>query len=103
MALRASEYTGGPQAIAGLPTYWTDAAKTPTLEWEKWIDLFEVALLAKNNISLSELTKTTGAKEKSLMGDLDEIPAMKKAISVLYLALGAAGEKQLQTSFRRQI
>ena len=99
MALRASEYTGGPQAIAGLPTYSADAAKTPTLEWEKWIDLFKVALMAKNNISLSELTKTTGAKEKSLMGDLDEIPAMKKAISVLYLALGAAGRKTIADKF----
>ena len=99
MALRAPEYSGGPQAIAGLPTYWTDASKTPTLEWEKWIDLFEVALMAKNNISVSELTKTTGAKEKSLMGDLDEIPATKKAISVLYLALGAAGRKTIADKF----
>ena len=90
MALRASEHSGGPQAIAGLPSYWAEASKAPTLEWGKWIDLFEVALMAKNNISISELTKTTGAKEKSLMGDLDEIPAMKKAISVLYLALGSA-------------
>ena len=99
MALRAPEYSGGPQAIAGLPTYWTDASKTPTLEWEKWIDLFEVALMAKNNISVSELTKTTGAKEKSLMGDLDGIPATKKAISVLYLALGAAGRKTIADKF----
>ena len=56
MALRASEHSGGPQAIAGLPSYWAESSKAPTLEWEKWIDLFEVALMAKNNISISELT-----------------------------------------------
>ena len=99
MALRASEHSGGPQAIAGLPSYWTEAAKAPTLEREKCIDVFEVALKAKNNISISELTKTTGAKEKSLVGDLDEIPAMKKAISVLYLALGSAGRKSIADKF----
>ena len=70
MALRA-EPSGGSQAIAGLPTYWQDASKNPTLEWEKWRDLFEVALMAKNNISIAELTKT-GSKDKSLMGDLDD-------------------------------
>ena len=64
MALRAPEYSGGPQAIAGLPTYWTDASKTPTLEWEKWIDLFEAALMAKNNISVSELTNRQEQKKK---------------------------------------
>ena len=70
MALRASEQSGGLQAIAGLPSYWTETSKAPTLEWRKWIDLFEVALMAKNSISLTVLTKTTGTKEKSLMGDL---------------------------------
>ena len=55
--------------------------------------------MAKNNISKSELTKTTGAKEKSLIGDLDEIPAMKKAIRVLYLALGSAGRKSIADKF----
>ena len=99
MALRPSEHSGGPQAISGLPSYWTEASKAPTLEWEKWIDLFEVALMAKNNISISELRKTTGAEEKSLMADLDEIPAMKKAISVLYLALGSAGRKSIADKF----
>ena len=57
MALRP-EPSGGPQAIAGLPTYCQDASKNHTLEWEKWRDLFEVALMAKNNMSIAELTKT---------------------------------------------
>ena len=97
MALRA-ESSGGSQAIAELPTYWQDASKNPTLELEKWRDLFEVALMAKNNISIAELIKT-GNKDKSLMGNLDEIPATKKAISVLYLALGSAGRKSIADKF----
>ena len=97
MALRA-ELSTGTQAIAGLPTYWQDASKNPTLEWEKWRDLFEVALMAKNNISIAELIKT-GNKEKSLMGDLDEVPATKKAFSILYLPLGSAGRKSIADKF----
>ena len=33
------------------------------------------------------------------MGDLDEIPAMTKAISVPYLALGSAGRKSIADKF----
>ena len=33
------------------------------------------------------------------MGDRDEIPATKKAISVLYLALGSAGRKSIADKF----
>ena len=46
------------------------------------MELFEVALMAKSNISVAELTKTTGIKDKSLMGDMEEATAMKKANSV---------------------
>ena len=54
--------------------------------------------MAKNNISLAELIKT-GNKEKSLVGDLDELPATKKIISVLYLALGSAGRIKITDKF----
>ena len=65
----------------------------------KWIDLFEVALMAKSNISVAALTKTTGTKDKSLMGDMDEATAMKQANSVLYLALGMAARKTISDKF----
>ena len=55
--------------------------------------------MAKNNISITELTKTTGAKEKSLMGDMEEPTATKKAVSVLYLALGMAARKTIANKF----
>ena len=52
-----------------------------------------------DNISIPEITKTTGTKDKTLMGDMDEIPATKKAISVLYLALGTAALKTIVDKF----
>ena len=61
----------------------------------KWIDFFEAALMAKSNISIAELTKTTGTKDKSLMGDLEETTAKKKANSVLYLAPGMAARNTI--------
>ena len=81
-----------------------EASKQPQLEWEKWIDLFEDALMAKNKVSITELTKTTGTKDKSLMGDPDGIPPAKKAISILYLALVSTARncRQLQTSSKHQ-
>ena len=96
MALREKESS---TAIAGLPIYWGEADKSPILNWEKWIDLFEVALMAKNNISISELTKTTGTKEKSLMGDMEEGAATKKAIIILYLSQGMAARKNLLNKY----
>ena len=55
MALRAELAGATPAiAIAGLPIYWDDAGKAPQLDWQKF-DLFEVALMAKNIISITEL------------------------------------------------
>ena len=67
MALREDNSNGQTNsAKAGLPIFWGDAAKAPPLEWgKKWIDLFEVALMAKSNISIAELTKTMGQKTKN--------------------------------------
>ena len=59
------------------------------------MELFEVALMAKTNISVAELTKTIGNEDKSLMGDMEEATAMNKANSVLYLALGMAARKTI--------
>ena len=99
MALRANSSSTSNSSIAGLPFFWQEATKTPELEWEKWRDLFEVALMAKSNMSVAELIKTTGTKEKSLMGDMEEATAMKKANSVLYLALGMAARKTISDKF----
>ena len=97
MALQGEPRTSS--SIAGLPFYWQKATKPPELEWEKWMELFEVALMAKSNISVAELTKTTGNKDKNLMGDREEATAMKKANSVVYVALGMAARKTISGKF----
>ena len=97
MALQLEPRTSS--SIAGLPIYWQETTKPPELEWERWIDLFEVALMVKSNISIAELTKSTGTKDKSPMGDTEEATAMKKANSVLYLALGMAARKTISDKF----
>ena len=45
---------------------------------EKWIDLFELALIAQENISYSELTKGMGTKYRSYIVDLESATANKK-------------------------
>ena len=92
MALQGEPRTSS--SIAGFPIHWQEATKPPELEWEKWMELFEVALMAKSNISVAELTKITGNKDKSLMGDMEEATAMKK-----YLALGMAARKTILDKF----
>ena len=63
MALRASE-----QPIAGLSFYWQNATEQPILEWNQWISLFEVALMAKFSISVGEITTEDATKRTALMG-----------------------------------
>ena len=86
----------------GLPVFWHDAYSNPTMEWDKWVDLFQVAVMAKYSISLTELTRDASQqipKVRALMGDLEEEPANKKVVSVLYLSLGEAARKQFRDKF----
>ena len=48
------------------------------MDWDKWIDLFQVAMMAKYSISITELTRAVTEQTprvRPLMGDLDEDPA----------------------------
>ena len=86
----------------GLPVFWHDAYSNPTMEWDKWVDLFQVTVMAKYSISLTELTRDASQqipKVRALMGDLEEEPANKKVVSVLYLSLGEAARKQFRDKF----
>ena len=47
----------------------------------------------------SRTYNTTGNKDKSLKGDMEEATAMKKANSVLYMALGMAARKTISDKF----
>ena len=86
----------------GLPIFWQDAAANPLMEWDKWLDLFQVAMMAKYSISITELTREANQQKprvRTLMGDLDEDLANKKVISVIYVALGEAARKRIKDKY----
>ena len=59
--------------------------------------------MAKNNVSVSELTKATETKDKSLIGDVDEIPATKKLSIYCTWPWEQQPEKQSQINFQNPI
>ena len=72
------------------------------MEWDRWLDLFQVAMMTKYSISITELTREANQQNprvRTLMGDLDENPAKKKGISVTYLLLGEAARKQFKDKY----
>ena len=88
--------------LVGLPVYWHEANSTPTMDWDKWLDLFQVAVMAKFSISITELTRDAdqqNPRARALLGDMDEDPANKKVVSVLYLSLGEAARKLFKDKY----
>ena len=107
MALRAenpsSSSSSSSSHLVGLPVFWSDATSNPAMDWDKWLDLFQVALMAKYSISITELTREAtqqNPRVRALLGDLDEDPANKKVLSVMYLSLGEAARKQFMDKYR---
>ena len=81
--------------LVRLPVNWHEANSTPTMNWDKWLDLFQVAVMAKFSISITELTRDVDQQNprvRALLGAMDEDPANKKVVSVLYLSLGGGKE-----------
>ena len=101
MALRAensslSLSTTAMSHLVGLPVYWHEANTSPTMDWDKWVDLFQVAVMAKFSISISELTREATEQNPRAM---DEDPANKKVVSVMYLSLGEAARKLFKDKY----
>ena len=95
----SSMHTSSLSYLVGLPVFWHDADENPTMEWDKWVDLFQVAAMEKYSISITELTRQVteqSPRVRALTGDLDVDPANKKIVSVLYLSLGGAARKQFR-------
>ena len=73
------------------------------MEWEKWIDLFAVAMMAKYSISMNELTRTadeTNPRVKALLGDMPEEAAnKKKVVSMMFMSLGESGRKMFREKY----
>ena len=106
MALRAenslSLSTTAMSHLVGLSVYWHEANTSPTMDWDKWVDRFQVAVMAKFSISISELTREAteqNPRVHALLGDMDEDPANKKVVSVMYLSLGEAARKLFKDKY----
>ena len=103
MALRANDTDDVPfSPLPGLSYFWQDAEKTPTSEWANWAQLFEMAVLARHSISISEVLKNPTENDPSipaLLGNLTVTTAAKKVVSLLYLSIGKTGRKMLTDKF----
>ena len=105
MALRASNSPNTstssqkdaiPSLLLGLPLFWPHANKPPAMEWERWKDLFAVAVMAKHSISIDELTRTVDEghpRVKALIGNMPEEAAEKKVVTWLFLSVGEPARK----------
>ena len=92
----------GTAAVAGLSPYWHDPHSKPSIEWEKWSDLFSVAMTAKHSRSTAEvLRRMTNETDryKALLNNLDHAVAGCKCVSVLYLSLGVVARKTFMVKF----
>ena len=72
--------------LPGLSYFWQDADKSPTTEWNSWVELFEMAVLARHSSSTSEVLKTPTEQDPTfpaLLGNLTVDTATKKVVSLL--------------------
>ena len=108
MALRAENSssltlsTTAMSHLVGLPVYWHEANTTPTMDWDKWLGQFQVAVMAKFSISITDLTREVtdqNPRVRALLGDMDEDLANKKVVSVMYLSLGEAARKLFKDQY----
>ena len=110
MALRASSSSSSQSTnstttnwlLVGLPLFWHEASKSLSMEWEKWADLFAVAMMAKYSLSVNELTKSadeTNPRVKAMLGDMPEEAANQKVVSMMFLSLGESGRKMFRDKY----
>ena len=101
MALRADEENSN-SPFPGVTYFWQEADKSPSNDWEHWMQLFEVAVLARHSISITELLRNAdqqNPRQATLMGNMEETPAKRKVISLFYIAIGKTGRKMLMDKF----
>ena len=81
MALRSTDDESSNSPVPALNYFWQEAEKEPSYDWEQWQQLFEVAVLARHSISLTEITRTVDEQNPrvpALMGNLEKNAAAKK-------------------------
>ena len=88
--------------LPGLPLFWSEATKSPAMEFEKWVDLSAVVVIAKLSISIEELTSTVvndHPRVKSLLGKMAEGAADKKVATLLFMSLGEPAKKLFKDKY----
>ena len=102
MALRSTHDESSNSPVPGLNYFWQEAEKEPSYDWEQWQQLFEVAVLARHSISVTEITRTGDEQNPcvpALMGNLKENASARKIVSLLYISLGKNGRKMIMVKF----
>ena len=101
MALRTDE--DNPNSpLSGLIYFWQDAEKPSGYDWEQWIQLFEVATLARRSIPVSEVLRVAvqqNPRTMSLMGNLEEVSGRRKMVKLLYISSGKTARKMVLDKF----
>ena len=83
-------------ALVGLNLFWCDPHEQPMYEWDKWLELITVAMLAIQSTSLTESNRTDRTEGMpALMGGPAEETASKNVISIFLLSIRQAARKTL--------
>ena len=45
--------------VRGIPSFWQNHTVDPPIPWEEWSDLFQLAIIAKENIDIENLLNPT--------------------------------------------
>ena len=86
MALRAhKEDDRKKSGLSGVEFYWQDASKKPRMEYRRWQELFQMAVMGKYDIDVNEIIR--------------EKVAEKRIISLLLVSMGQAGRKALRDKY----
>ena len=97
-------WTRAEEQLREVRQLWRDCQHSGTQpnhhlkQWEKWWDVFVVAVNAKHSISVHELLRAptkNNPRQAALINNMNEQAAERKVVSLLFLSLGSAGQKNL--------
>ena len=86
MTLRKTDDKNSKLQLPGLNYSWQEAGKLPKYEWEQWVHLYEVAVLARHTNSIRTLIRKVDQQRPRVpaqTGTLEEETAEKEATSLL--------------------
>ena len=87
-ALRTNNEDQFNSPVSRTNYFWQEDEKEHSYDWEQWLQLFEVAVLARHSISVFKLTRYADEQNPrvaALMVNIKTVPAAKKSDeSVVY-------------------